>query len=159
MSQSAALCAGNRKRWQPQWSKELTGNTSCSGRSNWPPTNTERRQPEGVMRRCPQKPKDFSVNESVSCTGPAWRQTSLRQAFQLKMPPSGWSFRVRFSCMLFLPSMHLTSCKKRKWWSLLFDYCWYFGSLFLFSSVLRGLGCGVSCFLVDSSLSASVKSQ
>lgn len=144
MNQSAALCAGNRKRWQQQWSKEPIGNTSCSGRSNWPPTNTERRWTDGETRRRPLKQKDFSVNESVSCTGAAWRQTSLHQVFQVAMPLPGWSFRVRFSSTLLLPSTHRISCRKRSCWSLLSDYCWCSCSLFFFSSVLFRLTCFLS---------------
>lgn len=146
MSRSAALCGGNRKRWQQQWSKEHTGNTSCSEPSNWRPTNTERKQ-EGKMRMwsCPQRQKDFSVNESVNCTEMVWRQRSPGILLALEvilhhwlgiLPPE-WSFRVNFSCILLLLKMLLTSCEMRTWGSLLSD------GMDVLPVVL--CTCGVSC--------------
>lgn len=107
MSQSAALCAGKKKKWQQQWSKELTGSTSCSEQSDWQASHTERRQREGERKKHP-KLKDFCANISISCMGIRERLMSLWWA--KVMGPARWSFRVRCSCMLLLPWTHRVCC-------------------------------------------------
>lgn len=124
MNLSAALYEGNRKSLQQLWFREHTGNISCSGRSNWRPTNTEKRWRDDEKKSHRQRQKDFSVEESVSYTETVCRQMSLFQVYQVRIPPPSWSFKVSFSSMLLLPSTLLTSCEMRTWGSLLSDDRW-----------------------------------
>lgn len=146
MSQSAALCAGKKKKWQQQWSKELTGSTCCSEQSDWPASHTERRQGDGQRRKHP-KLKDSCASSSISCMGIRERRMSLWWAAVMGL--ARWSFRGSCSCTLLLPSTHRSCCWKPVKGSLQSDFpssenavslfCCAFGNLYSIWSSFNAL--------------------
>lgn len=132
MSQSAAPCGGNRRRWQRLWSSGLTGGTCCIAQSSWRPTNTAKRQRDGEMSRRRQRQKDLSMNKWVSCMemGSMWGRLAQENQVRTELHLLVWNCRVSFLSMLLLPSMLPTSCKRKNLKSLWCDeeqktnICW-----------------------------------